>query len=80
MQGNKSCQDEIMAIFEKYHMEYYICDNVMPRLNVLNIDSAREVIRKVFMNNIIEAKGIKKLRMKSMKSFLPTPHAVLKGY
>lgn len=77
--GNKSCQDEIMAIFEKYHMEYYICDNVMPRLNVLNIDSAREVIRKVFMNNIIEAKGIKKIENEIDEIILPTPHAVLKA-
>jgi len=77
--GNKSCQDEITAIFEKYHMEYYICDNVMPRLNVLNIDSAREVIRKVFMNNIIEAKGIKKIENEIDEIILPTPHAVLKA-
>lgn len=77
--GNKSCQDEIISIFEKYHMEYYICDNVMPKLNVLNIESAREVIRKVFMNNIIEAKGIKKIENEIDEIILPTPHAVLKA-
>lgn len=77
--GNKSCQDEIIEIFEKYHLEYYICDNVMPKLNVLNIESAREVIRTVFMNNIIEAKGIKKIENEIDQIILPTPHAVLKA-
>lgn len=77
--GNKSCQDDIEIIFKKYNTQYYICDNVMPKLNVLNIDSAREVIRQIFMNNIIAAKGIKKIENEIDQIILPTPHAVLKA-
>ena len=77
--GNKSCQDAIADIFEKYKLNYYICDNVMPKLNCLNIDSAKEVIRSIFMNNIIEAKGIKKIENEIDQIILPTPHAVLKA-
>lgn len=77
--GNKSCQDEIKDIFEQYHLHGYVCDNIMPRLNVLNIDPARDIIRKLFMDNIIYAKGIKKIQAEIEHVILPTPHAVLMG-
>ena len=77
--GNKSCQDEIKEIFDKYHINGYICDNVMPKLNMLNTDSAKEVIRKIFLTNIIEAKGIKKVEDEVDGVVLPTPYAVLKA-
>jgi len=75
--GNKAVQDEIKEIFEKYKINGYICDNVMPRLNELNIDSSRDVIRKIFLENIVEAKGISKLSTEIDGLLLPTPHAVL---
>ena len=77
--GNKSCQDEIKEIFDKYQINGYICDNVMPKLNMLNTDSAKEVIRKIFLTNIIEAKGIKKVEDEVDGVVLPTPYAVLKA-
>lgn len=75
--GNKACQDEIQAIFEQYQLNGSICENVMPRLNVLNIEPARDIIRTLFMKNIIEAKGINKLQTEIDATILPTPHAVL---
>lgn len=78
--GNKSCQDQIKEIFDKYQLNGYICDNIMPTLNVLNIDAARDVIRKIFLNNIIAAKGIKKIEENIDGGVvLPTPFAVLKA-
>lgn len=77
--GNKSCQDEIIDIFERYNLNGYVCDNIMPKLNHLNIDSARDVIRKIFMDNIIYAKGINKIQAEIEHVILPTPHAVLMG-
>ena len=77
--GNKSCIDEIEAIFNKYGINGYICENVMPQINVLNIPSAREKIREIFLKNIIVAKGIKKIESEIDKVILPTPEAVLKA-
>lgn len=78
--GNKSCQDQIKEIFDKYQLNGHICDNIMPTLNVLNIDAARDVIRKIFLNNIIAAKGIKKIEENIDGGVvLPTPFAVLKA-
>lgn len=77
--GNKVAVDDIEDIFKKSNMYYKVTENVMPKLNVLNVEPAREEIRKIFMEKIVEAKG-----MKSAESFIngilmPTPAAVLKA-
>lgn len=77
--GDKDCQDEIIAIRDEYGMNEYICDNVMPRLNALNLTSSQEKIREVFLKNIIEAKGIKKIEKEIDKVMLPTPESVLRA-
>ena len=75
--GNKSCSDEIEDIFKEFGMDGYICENVMPQINVLNLPSARDKIREIFLKNIIVAKGIKKIESEIDKVILPTPEAVL---
>ena len=50
--GNKNCHDDISAIAKKYNLDEYMCANVMPRLNVLNIPDAREKIREIFLKKI----------------------------
>ena len=77
--GNKSCIDEIEDIFREYNLNGFICENVMPQINVLNIPSARDKIREIFLQNIIVAKGIKKIEAEIDKVILPTPEAVLKA-
>lgn len=77
--GNKSCVDEIEEIFNRYEMNGFFCENVMPQINVLNLPSARDKIREIFLKNIIEAKGIKKIENEIDKVILPTPEAVLKA-
>lgn len=39
--GNKDATDEIIAILKDANKTYYICENVMPKLNQLNVDSAK---------------------------------------
>jgi len=75
--GNKDAVDEIEEILSASNKEFYICENVMPRLNVLNIKSARDKIKEIFVRNIIEAKGIKRIESKIKQVVLPTPNAVL---
>ena len=75
--GNKCAIDNIKETFEKYEMKGYICENVMPKINVLNLPDARNKIREIFLGNIIEAKGIKKIESSIDKVILPTPEAVL---
>lgn len=77
--GNKSTSDEIKLIFEDAGIDFYITDNVMPVINKLNVEPAREQIRKVFMSKIIEAKGMKEAEHFIKGILMPTPAAVLKA-
>lgn len=75
--GNKDATDEIEEILTAANKTFFICENVMPRLNVLNVDSARDKIKEIFVENIIEAKGIKNVIKLVNGTILPTPNAVL---
>jgi uncharacterized protein (TIGR01319 family) len=77
--GNKSAQDDILEIFEQYGLDGYVCDNVMPKINKLNPKCARNKIRELFLKQIIEAKGIKKIEKEIDQVILPTPNAVLQA-
>ena len=77
--GNKEANDDIEELFEEANMEYYIVDNVMPKLKKLNVTEAKHIIRKIFIEKIIEAKGIKKAEEKIGEIIMPTPEAVLQA-
>lgn len=75
--GNKDAQDDIDDIFEGSEMEYYIVANVMPQLKKLDVKETKDRIRKIFIDKIIEAKGIKKAEEQMDEIIMPTPEAVL---
>ncbi len=75
--GNKDATDEIAEILSASHKTYFLCENVMPRINILNTESAKNTIKEIFVKNIIEAKGIKKVESMVDQVVFPTPHAVL---
>ncbi|GLI57040.1 methylaspartate mutase [Propionigenium maris DSM 9537] len=77
--GNKAAIDEIEEIFKEANIDYYIADNVMPKLNKLDVEPSREAIRKVFMNKIVEAKGLGNAEEFVSGILMPTPAAVLKA-
>ncbi len=75
--GNKSAAEEIAAILTEAGKEVWITGNVMPELNVLNVDPVRETIRKLFLQRIAAAKGLKKAEEFIHRVLMPTPAAVL---
>jgi uncharacterized protein (TIGR01319 family) len=77
--GNKIAVDEVEDIFNNFGVFYRTTENVMPKLNVLNVEPAREEIRKIFMEKIIEAKGMKDAESFISGILMPTPAAVLKA-
>lgn len=77
--GNKNARDEIEDIFKDKGTYYRATENVMPRLNVINVEPAREVIREIFMEKIVEAKGMKNAENYISGILMPTPAAVLKA-
>ncbi|MEG6584169.1 methylaspartate mutase accessory protein GlmL [Dendrosporobacter sp. 1207_IL3150] len=77
--GNKSVTPTVVKILSETMTQVVPCANVMPKLNELNIESAREVIRDIFLQRIIEAKGINKANKMVDRMVMPTPAAVLKA-
>ncbi|MBM6821130.1 methylaspartate mutase accessory protein GlmL [Fusobacterium mortiferum] len=77
--GNKAAIDDVENILKNASIDYYITDNVMPFINKLNVEPSREEIRKVFMNKIVEAKGMKKAEEFIQGILMPTPASVLKA-
>lgn len=53
--------------------------NVMPEFNVLNIEPARAVLRQIFIDRIVHAKGIDRAAAEFDQVLMPTPAAVLEG-
>ena len=56
--GNKSANDELRKMFTEANLYFSITENVMPQLNSLNVEPAREEIRKCLWKKITDAKGL----------------------
>lgn len=77
--GNKVAVDVVEEVLSAAGMFYRVTDNVMPKLNTLNVEPAREEIRQIFMEKIVEAKGMKEAESYISGILMPTPAAVLKA-
>lgn len=77
--GNKSVAPGVVKTLSAKMTEVIHTENVMPRLNELNINPAREAIRNVFLRRIVEAKGLDKASQFVSRMVMPTPAAVLKA-
>lgn len=77
--GNKAALDSVEDIFNEKGIFYRETENVMPRLNVLHVEPAREKIREIFMERITDAKGMHIARDMINGILMPTPAAVLKA-
>lgn len=75
--GNKSAQTEIKELFTQSGIDFYLTENIMPALNELNIEPVRNQIRSVFMNKIINAKGLNKAIDLVDNEIIPTPLSIL---
>jgi uncharacterized protein (TIGR01319 family) len=74
---NKATQNESKTILEGAGKKVRLAKNVMPEIRKLEVDSCREVIRRVFVNNIVKAKGMGKVKEMIKEVIMPTPTAVL---
>jgi uncharacterized protein (TIGR01319 family) len=77
--GNKTAADEVQSILFDAGKTTLLTDNVMPEVNMLNVEPARAMIRKVFIERIIAAKGLKRAEDFVEGILMPTPTAVLQA-
>lgn len=75
--GNKVVSPQAAEILRRKHEPVVVAGNVMPELNVLEVESARDAIRGVFLGQIIHAKGLDKAEEFIERVMMPTPAAVL---
>lgn len=74
--GNRSVSGEVAGMFPA-PFSTYVAPNVMPQIGKLVVEPAREVIRQVFMEKIVFAKGLNQAARFIEGIFMPTPAAVL---
>ena len=75
--GNRSAVSECCRILDG--CEVYICPNVMPKFGMLQTEPVQKQIREIFLNRIIQAKGLSKARELLSDIMMPTPSAVLRA-
>lgn len=73
--GNKSVSEEVEKILNDSGKNTILTENVMPEFNKLNIEPARKAIRDVFIDRIIEAKGLTEVQEMVYGEIIPTPLA-----
>ena len=77
--GNRSCARSCQRTLEAAGHTTFICDNVMPKLGTLSIESVQSKIRDVFLGRIVSAKGLTKAASLMNDIVMPTPAAVLQA-
>ncbi len=75
--GNRTAARECERILSGH--EVHVVENVMPKFGVLNIEPARLKIREIFLNRIIQAKGLSKAAELLSGILMPTPSAVMRA-
>ncbi len=75
--GNKEVSYKCKEILNK--KETYIVENVMPIFGELNVEPAQKKIREIFLQKIINAKGITKVGKLISEIIMPTPSALMRG-
>ena len=75
--GNRTAARQCQRILEGY--EVYVCPNVMPKFGVLKIEDTQKQIREIFLNRIVQAKGLSKATALLSDIMMPTPSAVMQA-
>ena len=73
--GNRTAARECERILAG--CEVHVCPNVMPKFGVLKIEDTQKKIREIFLNRIIQAKGLSQAAQLLSDIMMPTPSAVL---
>ena len=75
--GNRSAAKQCQTILDGF--EVYVCPNVMPKFGVLKIEPTQAKIREIFLNRIVQAKGLSKATELLSDIMMPTPSAVMQA-
>lgn len=74
--GNQSCSDEIYEILSLSNFDIKVTENVLPEIDKINIEPAKDCIRDIFLKKIIHGKGLDQIVDKIGFYPEPTPLSV----
>jgi uncharacterized protein (TIGR01319 family) len=77
--GNRVVTDIIKDMLEKAGKTVYTARNVLPSLDVVEVEPAQELIREIFIAHITKAKGLDKAGDFIGAPIVPTPRATLQA-
>jgi uncharacterized protein (TIGR01319 family) len=77
--GNRVAANKVKSILENKHKIVYTSQNVLPRVDVVDVEPAQNIIRDIFISHIIKAKGLEKAQEFVGKRIMPTPRASLQA-
>jgi len=77
--GNRVCSETVKSILEARGKFTKVVENVFPTLDRLDVEPSRTAIREIFMDRIIQSKGLDKAEEFVNSIVMPTPMAVLKA-
>ncbi|WP_448375116.1 GlmL-related ornithine degradation protein [Fervidobacterium sp.] len=75
--GNVAAAEQVEYILTNAGKRVYITENVYPRIDYLNVEPTRNVIKEVFAEHIIKAPGMEKIKDMVNYEIIPTPAAVM---
>jgi uncharacterized protein (TIGR01319 family) len=75
--GNRSARADAADLLRASGKDVRLCANVMPRLEHPDLEPAREAIRTVFLERIVQARGLTRATALMHDIVTPTPAAVL---
>ncbi|MCX7653605.1 MAG: GlmL-related ornithine degradation protein [Fervidobacterium sp.] len=77
--GNIAAAEHVEYILTSAGKKVYMTENVYPRIDYLNVEPTRNVIKEVFSEHIVKAPGMEKIKDMVDYEIIPTPAAVMKA-
>ena len=75
--GNSAIADEVHDLLAPAGYDVRVAPNILPEVDRVEPDGAREEIRRVFLQRIVHGKGLDEVVAATGREPLPTPYAVL---
>jgi uncharacterized protein (TIGR01319 family) len=75
--GNRAAANKAKSILENKNKIVCISGNVLPSLDVVDVEPAQKIIREIFLSHIVKAKGLEKAQECIGNAIIPTPKASL---
>ena len=77
--GNQNTVGKVSRILSDGGKQFYLSENVLPTLDMVNSEPAGCVIRDIFIEHIVKAKGLSGAQEYIGRSIIPTPLATLRA-